>query len=138
MSVPGIVILIHNHCISMGSHWFSQLNTDIAKRTTPYGGIATLGTVKYRSDVICMYEDVFLVFRMAAQVRFFQNSYSHQGIETWDRFSTFQFTAPCTGTLIVRFFRRVFSQKCYDLLIRLICYDRDAAVSLWTGDFYFM
>lgn len=107
MPVPGIVIhiLAHNHCISMGSHCCCQLNTDIAKKTTPYGGIAALGTVKYRSDVSCMYEAVFLVFRMTAQDRFFQNSYSHQGIETGVKFSSFQLTAPCAVTLIVRFFR---------------------------------
>lgn len=91
VSVPGIVIhiLTHNHCISMGSHWCCQLNTDIAKRTTPYGGIAVLGTVKYRSDVSCMYEAVFLVFRMTAQARFFQNSCSHQRIKTGPDFQVF-------------------------------------------------
>lgn len=109
----------------MGSHWYCQLNTDISKRTTPYGGIAALGTVKYRSDVSCMYEAVFLVFRVTAQARFFKNSYSHQGIDIGARFSSFQLTAPYTGTLTVRFFPRVFNQKHCDLLIMLICYDNE-------------
>lgn len=107
---PGIVIhiLTHNHCISMGSPWCCQLNTDIAKTMTPYGGIAVLGTVKYKSDVSCMYEAVFLVFRMTAQARFFQNSYSHQCIKTGARFSSFQLAAPSTNCQI---FQESFQSK---------------------------
>jgi len=65
MSVAGTFthVLTHDRCISISSCWHCHLNTDITKRTIPYGGIAALGTVKYRNDVNCTYKAVFLVFR---------------------------------------------------------------------------
>lgn len=55
MSVAGTVAHVLNHdcCISLSSCWCYHLNTDISKKTTPYGGIAALSSVKYRSDVDC-------------------------------------------------------------------------------------
>lgn len=76
MYVAGTIthILTHDHCISPSSCWCCHLNTDISQRTTPYGGIAALSTVKYRSDVNCTYKTIFLVFRMTVQARFFLTS----------------------------------------------------------------
>lgn len=127
ISVAGTVTHVPTHdlCISMSFCWCCHLHTDITKRTIPYGGIAALGTVKYRSDMNCTSKAIFLVFRMTRQADFSKTLGFYQGIKTRTRFSSFQLAATCTGTLTIRFFRRYFSQKYYDLLIMLICYDKE-------------
>lgn len=123
MSVAGTLahVLTHDHCISMRSCWCCRLNTDITKRNTPYGGIAALGTVKYRSDVDCTYKAVFLVFRTTTQARFLQNSHSSSGYQNRGQILKFSTCSCLYWNNSCWIFQKSFSQKYYDLFIMLCC-----------------